>query len=32
MEGRAENRRAARDMARDGELHNFKWPGQSAGA
>jgi len=32
MEGRAENRRTARDMARDGELHNFKWLGQSAGA
>jgi hypothetical protein len=27
MEGRAVYRRTARDMARDGELHNFKWPG-----
>jgi hypothetical protein len=27
MEGRGVYRRTARDMARDGELHNFKWPG-----
>jgi hypothetical protein len=27
MEGRAVYLRTARDMARAGELHNFKWPG-----